>query len=297
MPDNRLMADVRHVVRTGRRELIAEFIGTALLVFCGVGVATASFGIGLAGNAVAAGVVATALAFGLVMLILAYALGPISGCHINPAVTLGFLMARRISIQEAIGYWIAQILGGIVGALILWGVIGASQGYSRSDNGLGANGFGGQSIVGLNSGGALGVEIVLTGLFVFIVLNVTRSGAAPQIAGVAIGLALATVHLVGVPLTGTSVNPARSIGPALIAAGPALSQLWVFIIAPLIGGALAAALHTYLYPTVPGEQPARVDVAEAAQPYPTAGSAAQPLRPQSFTGPQGPESSDPPHVR
>jgi aquaporin Z len=297
MPDNRLTADIRHVIRTGRRELIAEFIGTALLVFCGVGVATASFGLGLTGNIVAAGVVATALTFGLVMLILAYALGPISGCHINPAVTLGFLMSRRISLQEAIGYWIAQILGGIVGALILWGVIGSAQGYSRFDNGLGANGFGGQSLVGLNSGGALGVEILLTALFVFIVLNVTRSGAAPQIAGVAVGLALATVHLVGVPLTGTSVNPARSIGPALIAAGPALSQLWVFIIAPLIGGALAAVLHAYLYPTVPGEQPARVDVAETAQPYPTAGSVALASRRRSFTGPHGLGSTDPPQMR
>jgi len=301
MPDNRFAAEVRDVMRTSRTKLIAEFIGTALLVFCGAGVATASFGLGLTGNTVAAGVVATALVFGLVMLVLAYALGPISGGHINPAVTLGFFLSRRMSLQEAISYWVAQILGGIVGALILWGVMSAAQGYSRSDNGLGANGFGGQSIVGLNSGGALGVEIILTALFVFIVLNVTRSGAAPQIAGIAIGLGLATVHLVGVPLTGTSVNPARSIGPALIAAGPALSQLWVFIIAPLIGGALAAVLHEFLYPTVPGEQPARVDVAEAAEPYPTAGTAT-PTQPQSFTGSrftdsQSPGTTDPPPIR
>ncbi len=297
MAENQLVAEMRAMGRTGQNKLIAEFIGTALLVFCGVGVATASFGIGLTGNTVAAGVVATAFAFGLVMMILAYALGPISGCHINPAVTMGFLAARRISLSEAIGYWIAQFLGGIVGALVLWGIVASADNYSRSDNGLGANGFGQQSIIGINGWGAFGAELILTALFVFVVLNVTRSGAAPQVAGVAIGLALATVHLVGVPLTGTSVNPARSLGPALIATGPALSQLWLFIIAPLIGGALAAGLHGYLHPTVPGEEPARTDVSEPAAPYPTTTSNRAPSTPSSrFSESRPGRSTHPPET-
>jgi len=258
-----------------QHKMFAEFIGTALLVFCAVGVATASFGFGITGGSATAGVIATALAFGLVMLVLAYALGPISGCHINPAVTLGFLVARRIDVREAIDYWAAQIAGGIVGALVLWGIASSADGYSRSGTGLGADGFGGQSMVGLNAAGAIGVEIILTALFVFVVLSATRNDAAPQVAGVAIGLALAAVHLMGVPLTGTSVNPARSIGPALIVAGPALSQLWVFLIAPMIGGALAAAVHEYLFRSPGADRVERVDVGE--------GSPASATSPQTST--------------
>jgi len=231
-----------------QRKMIAEFVGTALLVFVAVGVATASFGFGITGGSRSAGVVATALSFGLVLLILCYAIGPISGCHINPAVTMGFLVARRIDLREAIDYWVAQVLGGIVGALVLWGIASSAKGYSRSANGLGADGFGKQSMVGLDAAGAIGAEIILTAVFVFAVLAATRGDTSPAVAGVVIGLALTTVHLLGIPLTGTSVNPARSIGPAIIVAGPALSQLWVFIIAPLIGGALAALLHGFLVP-------------------------------------------------
>lgn len=231
------------------KKLVTEALGTALLVFFAVGVATLSFGIGTTGTSIAAGVVATALAFGLVLLALAYALGPISGCHINPAVTMGFLVARRIEVKEAAQYWGAQVLGGIVGALGLWGVMSSSALY-RGHMGLGANGFGKDSMIGLNATGAVITEILLTFLFVFTVLSVTRKAAAASsmMAGVAIGLALTTVHLLGIPLTGTSVNPARSIGPALIVGGLALSQLWVFIVAPLAGGALAAVVHEYLFP-------------------------------------------------
>ena len=230
------------------RKLIAEALGTACLVFFGVGVATLSFGFKLAGASTSAGVVTTALAFGLVMLILAYAIGPICGAHINPAVTMGFAVARRISPREAAGYWVAQILGAIVGAAILRAMFAGAPGYSTKTTGLGTNGFGKHSMIGLDAGGAFLAEVVLTFMFVLVVLTVTRKAAWPQLGGVAIGLALATVHLIGIPLTGTSVNPARSIGPALFVGGAALSQLWLFILAPLVGGALAAATSWYLYP-------------------------------------------------
>jgi aquaporin Z len=246
------------------RKLVAELLGTACLVFFAVGVATLSFGFEVTGSAAAAGVVATALAFGLVLLALAYALGAISGCHVNPAVTMGFLVARRISVQEAVGYWVAQLVGAIVGALVLWGVLSGAKGYSTGKQGLGADGFGKSSMVQLNGGGAFLAEVVLTFLFVFVVLTVTRKAAWPQLGGIAIGLALTTVHLIGIPLTGTSVNPARSIGPALFVGGTALSQLWLFIVAPLVGGIVAALASTYFYPerapepeVTAGEAPAR----------------------------------------
>lgn len=245
------------------KKLLAEAIGTALLVFFAVGVATLSFGFKLAGASSAAGVVATALAFGLVLLVLAYALGPLSGCHVNPAVTLGFVLARRMDVREAVGYWVAQFVGGIGGALLLWGVFASADGYDRSTTGLGADGFGSASAIGINATGAIVAEVVLTALFVFVVLCATRNTAAPQVAGVVIGLALAVVHLIGIPLTGTSVNPARSLGPAPIVGGLALSQLWVFIVAPLVGGALAALAHNTFYPAE-GETMPRVDVAEPA---------------------------------
>ncbi len=230
------------------RKLVAEGLGTALLVFFGVGVATLSFGFKLAGPSASAGVVATALAFGLVMLILAYAIGPISGAHINPAVTMGFLVSGRIPFVEAIGYWIAQVVGGIMGAGALRLMFAGAEGYSTTTTGLGTDGFGAQSMINLGLGGAFLAETMLTFVFVLVVLCVTTKAASTTLSGLAIGFALATVHLVGIPLTGTSVNPARSIGPALFVGGTALSQLWLFIVAPLVGGALAALVSTYLYP-------------------------------------------------
>jgi aquaporin Z len=227
------------------RKLAAEVVGTFFLVFFAVGVATLSFGFKFAGQSISAGVVTTALAFGLALLVLAYALGPISGCHINPAVTMGFVVSGRMPLEEAIGYWVAQFVGGIAGALVLFGVLSGSPDYSRRGIGLGADGFGANSMVHLDAVGAFAAEAILTLLFVFVVLAVTSKIATPGFAGLAIGLALTVVHLIGIPLTGTSVNPARSLGPALIVGHSALSQLWLFIVAPLVGGAAAALLFRY----------------------------------------------------
>jgi aquaporin Z len=223
------------------RKLAAELLGTAVLVFFGVGVATLMFGFHLDGGSVAAGIVATALAFGLVVLALVYTIGPISGCHVNPAITIAFVSSGRMRLSEALGYWIAQFAGGILGALALWAVLSGSPHYSRKVTGLGTNGWGSHSIIGLNLGGAFAAEVILTFLFVLVVLSATSHLASAGFAGLAIGMGLAVVHLVGIALTGTSVNPARSLGPALIVGGEALDQVWLFIVAPPIGG-IAAAL-------------------------------------------------------
>jgi len=229
------------------RKFAVEFLGTAILVFVAVGVATLMFGFKFAGASVAAGVVATALAFGLTLLSLVYLIGPVSGCHINPAVTIGALLAGRIPLAEAAGYWIAQFAGGIVGALALWGTFSTSPKYSRTATGLGTDGWGSQSMINIGVGGAFIFETVLSAIFVFIVLRVTSATANAATAAIAIGLTLTVVHLVGIPITGTSVNPARSLGPAIVVGGTALSQVWLFIVAPLLGGLLAAGLHQLLY--------------------------------------------------
>ncbi|GHF39987.1 hypothetical protein GCM10010218_21680 [Streptomyces mashuensis] len=221
------------------RSIAAEFIGTAALVFFAVG------SVALAADFI--GVLGIALAFGFTLLALAYALGPISGCHVNPAVTLGMLLQRRISVTTAIEYWIAQLLGGILGAAVLF-VLAKQVPGLKTEGAFGSNGYGDRSAVHLTTGGAFLAEVVLTFLLVFVVLSVTHRVAVVGFQGLAIGLALAVVHIVGVPLTGTSVNPARSLGPALFAGGAALSQLWLFIIAPLVGAVLAACAHLVTHP-------------------------------------------------
>ncbi len=241
------------------RKLVAEALGTALLVIVGVGVATLSFGFHLEGASTSAGIVATALAFGLVLLVLAYTLGPISGANVNPAVTLGFLFSGRMSLTEACGYWGAQFIGGIAGALVLWGIFSGSPTYSKATVGLGANGWGPKvSMIGIGLGGAFTVEVLLTFIFVLAVLVATSRVGSPGFAGLAIGIALTIVHLIGIPLTGTSVNPARSLGPALILGGKALSQVWLFIVAPLVGGAIAALCYRYFVPTEPVPVPTAI---------------------------------------
>jgi aquaporin Z len=240
------------------RSLFAEALGTALLVFLAVGTATLSFGFKVTGASNSAGVVATAVAFGLVLVALVYGIGAVSGCHINPAVTLGFLVGRRIQVRDAVGYWAAQVAGGIIGAAGLYGVFHLSSAWHKSV-GLGADGFGKASMIGASAGAALIAEIVLTFLFVFVILAVTRRGGNALVAGLVIGFALTLVHLMGIPIDGTSVNPARSIGPALFVGGTALSQLWVFIVGPLAGGAVAAGVYQVLYPE--GEEEASVEPA------------------------------------
>ena len=238
------------------RKASAELLGTAVLVYFGVGVATLSFGTGFgaSGLSFSAGVVATALTFGLVLMALAYWLGPISGCHVNPAVTIGALLARRISLDDAVVYWVAQFVGGIIGALVLWATFSSSPAYHRTLTGLGTDGWGSKSFIHIGAGGAFLAEVILTAVFVCVILAVTSKGAHTATAGLVIGLTLTVVHLVGIPITGTSVNPARSLGPALIVGGTALNQVWLFIVAPLVGGALAAIVHLGLHPKEAEEQ-------------------------------------------
>ena len=217
------------------RKSLAEFVGTAILVFFGVGAAV--FGIDKIGP------LGVALTFGLLLLALAYAIGPTSGCHINPAVTLGVLLSRGITRAEAGAYWCAQILGGIVAAALLKGM--TTFGHVADQTGsLGANGWG----AAVSGPGAFVIEAALTFLLVFVVLHVTGRAAAPGFAGLAIGLTLTAAILAGLPLTGASINPARSIGPALFAGPLPLFQLWLFVAAPLVGGALAALIVPRLAP-------------------------------------------------
>jgi aquaporin Z len=225
------------------RKLLAEFLGTLILVVIAVGVATESLGFKLFGRSFAAGVVATALAFGLVLVALVYAIGPISGCHVNPAVTLGFIASGRMKLVEGISYLVAQFAGGIVGAYLLYWMFTTSPLYHKGIQGLGTDGYGAKSTLLVSQGGAFLIEVVLTAVFVMVVLFATHKAAIQGAAGVAIGFALVIVHLIGIPLTGTSVNPARSLGPALVVGGTALSQVWLFIVAPLVGAIVAALIH------------------------------------------------------
>ncbi|WP_069814176.1 MIP family channel protein [Streptomyces sp. TP-A0874] len=217
-----------------KRAAVSEFLGTLLLVFFAVGAAV--FGAEYIGST------GIALAFGFTLVALAFALGPISGCHINPAVTLGVWMAGRMPFHRAVEYWVAQVVGGIVGALLLYLVANQIPGLGIS-GAFGTNGYGYRSAVGVNTFGAFVAELVLTFLLVYVVLSVTHRIAVVRLAALPIGLAYAVTQLIGIPLTGASVNPARSIGPALFAGSQPLSQIWLFIIAPLVGGAIAALVH------------------------------------------------------
>lgn len=222
------------------REAVAEFIGTLILVFFAVG--SAVFGIDKIGP------LGVAFAFGLVLLALAYAIGPTSGCHVNPAVTLGVLLRKGMTVRKAGIYWAAQFAGGIVGAALLKLMVSSFGKVTDQTGGLGSNNWG-KTISGP---GAFVLEVILTFLLVFVVLLVTGHAAAPGFAGLAIGLVLTVIHLVGIPLDGTSVNPARSLGPALFHGGSPLTHVWLFIVAPLIGGALAAVAVPFLeLPTDP----------------------------------------------
>ena len=222
------------------KKYVAELLGTFVLVFAGLGTAVlAEKSIGLLG---------IAFAFGLSLLAMVYTIGPISGCHINPAVTVGLLVAKRISAKDAVGYMGAQVVGAILAsALVLMIAHGAPAGYSAQAGGLGANGYGAHSPNGYSVTAAFLMELILSFVFVLTVLGATDTKAPAGFAGVAIGWALTLVHLVAIPVTNTSVNPARSIGPAVFVGGWALEQLWLFVLAPLGGGALAAVCYTSLW--------------------------------------------------
>ena len=223
------------------QKMVAEFIGTFTLVFigCGAAVFTGAMAGGLAG-ADAIGITGISLAFGLALIGMAYGIGPISGCHINPAVSLGAMVAGRMSIGEMIQYWIAQIAGAFVAAIVL-SII--ASGSAEWTGGLGANGFGEDYLGQYGFFSAVVFEFVATLLFVIVILGSTSAGTPSAMAGLAIGLTLVAIHLVGIQVTGVSVNPARSIGPAIISGdGARILQLPVFIIAPAAGALVAGLL-------------------------------------------------------
>jgi aquaporin Z len=217
-----------------QKRLIAELLGTFWLTFCGCGsaiLAAAFPGLGI-------GFVGVALAFGLTVLTMAYAVGGISGGHFNPAVTIGLWAGRRIAAGDVLPYIAAQVAGAIAAAAALYLIANGQPGFTVG--GFAANGYGPLSPGLFDLKAALLAELIATFFFVFIIMRVTAPGAAPGFAPIAVGLALTLIHLVLIPVTNTSVNPARSTGPALFAAGEYLSQLWVFWLAPIVGGVLGA---------------------------------------------------------
>ena len=219
----------------------AEFFGTFWLVFggCGSAVLAAAFpglGIGFAG---------VALAFGLTLLTMCYAIGHISGCHINPAVTCGLVAGGRFPARELIPYVVAQVLGAIAAAAVLYLIASGRAGFDVSA-GFASNGYGEHSPGGYSLTAALVAEIVLTGFFLFIIMGATHNRAPSGLAGIAIGLSLTLIHLIGIPVTNTSVNPARSTGVALFQGGWAVDQLWLFWLAPIVGGVIGALVYRAL---------------------------------------------------
>ncbi|MBI2253378.1 MAG: aquaporin [Proteobacteria bacterium] len=210
-------------------KLIAEFIGTLTLVLFGCGAAV------LGGEHV--GQLGIALAFGFAIVAMAYGIGPVSGCHVNPAVSLGAFIAGRMNAKDMVGYWVAQVLGAIAGAFILMIIAGGTA------KGLGQNGWGPGYLGEYGLAQALVFEIVMTALFVIVILGSTGPKASAGFAGLAIGITLAVIHIVGIQVTGVSVNPARSIGPALFVGGQALAQIWLFIVAPAIGAVIGGLLY------------------------------------------------------
>ncbi len=212
------------------KKFIAEFVGTLALVLFGCGAAV------LGGDHV--GQLGIALAFGFAIVAMAYGIGPISGCHVNPAVSLAVFVAGRMSVTEMLTYWAAQFLGALAGAAILMVIAGSSAH-------LGQNGWGPGYLGGYGMNAALIFEIVMTALFTIVILGSTGEGANTAFAGLAIGITLAVIHIVGIQVTGVSVNPARSFGPAVLAGGQALSQLWLFFLAPAIGALIGGGLYRF----------------------------------------------------
>ncbi|HYU97509.1 MAG TPA: aquaporin Z [Pyrinomonadaceae bacterium] len=221
------------------KKYLAELVGTFVLVFGGCGSAV------LAGEKI--GFLGVSIAFGLTLLAMAYAIGHISGCHINPAVTVGLLVSRKMDPRDAAGYIVAQVIGGILAAALLLIIAkGVAGGYDPTVTGFAANGYGDHSPGHYNLMSAFVAEGILTFLLMLTVLGTTDIKAPVGFAGIPIGLVLVLIHLIGIPVTNTSVNPARSIGPAVFVGGWALSQLWLFIIAPIAGAILAAVVYSVI---------------------------------------------------
>ncbi|MGD0938391.1 MAG: aquaporin [Terracidiphilus sp.] len=217
------------------KKYLAEIVGTFILVFFGCGTAV------VAGDKV--GILGIAFAFGLSLIGAAYGIGPISGCHINPAVSLGVCVAGRMKLSEMIGYWVCQCAGAVLAAAVLAAIIGGvGGGYDIAAKGLGQNGWGPGYQGEYSILSAMIFEFVATLIFVIVILGSTQKSAPAGFAGLAIGITLVAIHLLGIHITGTSVNPARSLGPALVVGGRALAQLWLFLLVPSLGGAVAGLL-------------------------------------------------------
>lgn len=229
-------------------KFIAELIGTFGLVLFGCGAAAVAGTDTIAGLS-GLGLLGISFAFGLSVVVFAYAIGGITGCHINPAVTIGVLVAGKISGKDAVVYIIAQLIGALLGAFVLQQIlVGQLGGFTAGEWAYGANGWGEGYQNEYNTTSAFLTEAVLTFVFLFVILATTSKVGNATMAGLAIGLTLVLIHLVAIPVTGTSVNPARSFGPALLAGGKALSQLWLFIVAPVVGAAIAGVLWKGLEP-------------------------------------------------
>lgn len=233
---------------TTAQRLGAEFLGTFVLVFGGAGsaVLAANFPADDAGNPLGIGLVGVSLAFGLTVLTMAYAVGHVSGGHFNPAVTIGAALAGRFAWKDTAGYIATQVVAAITAAAVLFVVASGAEGFSATESGFATNGFGDRSPGGYSLVAALVIEIVLTAVFLYVILGVTDTRAPKGFAPIAIGLSLTLIHLVSIPVTNTSVNPARSIGPALFAGGEAIGQLWLFIVAPIVGAAIAGVTYKLL---------------------------------------------------
>ena len=220
------------------KKYLAECIGTFSLVLFGCGAASIA---GISGTGPSGiGLLGISIAFGFAVVAMAYAIGGISGCHINPAVTVGVLVAGKIEVKDAIGYIVAQCVGAIFGAGVLYLISVGKPGFTMGEWALGSNGWGEGYLGGYDTMSAFVIEAVMTFLFIFVILATTSKFGNGAMAGLAIGVTLMLIHLVAIPVTGTSVNPARSLGPAIFAGGKALAQLWLFFVAPILGAVLAA---------------------------------------------------------